>query len=96
MTQLFLYRAAALISADDIAALREAGLVPVKVDSFEDVRLVDPIMANGQASAVWCAAVEAIAKASDKEGVKTMFGRLLAEKLAAATVFGDDGVPLGA
>ena len=96
MTQLFLYRAAALISADDIAALREAGLVPVKVDSFEDVRLIDPIMANGQASAVWRAAVEAIAKANDKEGVKTMFGRLLAEKLAAATVFGADGVPLGA
>jgi hypothetical protein len=97
MAQIFLYREGAKLNAADIKALREAGLVPVKVAKFEDVRIIDPLLASGQGSAVWSAAVEAIAKANtSNEGVKTLFGRLLAEKLAAATVFGLDGKPIGA
>lgn len=96
MAQLFLYREGAALAPEDLAALREAGLVPIKVADFDDVRIVDPIMAAGSAGAVWSAAVQAIHQANDKQGPKTLFGTLLAERLANATVFGDDGVPLGA
>lgn len=100
MAQIFLYRDGAELTQQDLTALREAGLVPVKVARFEDVRIIDPLMSAGQGSAVWAAAVEAIAKvstpAANNEGAKTLFGRLLAEKLAAATFFDAAGKPHGA
>ncbi len=96
MAQVFLYRDTAKLNAEDLKALRDAGLIPVKVAKFEDVRLLDPLLASGSGSAVFASAVEAIAKANDKEGPKSLFGRLLAEKLAGATVFGPDGKPRGA
>jgi hypothetical protein len=100
MAQIFLYRDGAKLTPQDLAALRDAGLVPVKVAKFEDVRIIDPLLASGHGSAVWASAVEAIAKvstpAANNEGAKTLFGRLLAEKLADATVFGPDGKPRGA
>lgn len=100
MAQVFLYRETAKLTAEDLNALREAGLVPVKVAKFDDVRIIDPLMTAGQGSAVWAAAVEAIAKVStpagNGEGAKTLFGRLLAEKLADATVFNSAGRPHGA
>jgi hypothetical protein len=100
MTQVFLYRETAKLTPEDLKALREAGLVPVKVAKFEDVRIIDPLLAAGHGSAVWAAAVEAIAKANtpaaNNEGARTLFGRLLAEKLADATVFNAAGRPHGA
>ena len=61
MSQIFLYKEGAKLTAQDLNALREAGFVPVKVAKFEDVRIIDPLVAAGQGSAVWAAAVEAIA-----------------------------------
>lgn len=95
MTQVFLYRETAKLTAEDLRALREAGLVPVKVAKFEDVRIIDPLYAAGTGSAVFTAAVEAIAKANNNEGPRTLFGRLLSEKLADTTVFAAGGKPLG-
>jgi hypothetical protein len=100
VAQIFLYRDGAKLTPQDLAALREAGLVPVKVAKFDDVRIIDPLLASGNGSAVWAAAMEAIAKgstpAANNEGARTLFGRLLAEKLAAATVFAAAGRPHGA
>lgn len=96
MSQLFLYRPTAALTDADLQALRDAGIIPIQVADFNDVRVVDPLLAAGAGSAVFMAAVQAIAKANASEGAKTLFGRLLAEKLAAATVIGDDGKPLGA
>jgi hypothetical protein len=95
MSQLFLYRPTAELTEEDLHALRRAGIVPIKVADFDDVRLVDPLIAHGSGSAVFAAAVEAIAKANGNEGPKTLFGKLLAEKLASTTVFGNDGKPMG-
>lgn len=96
MAQIFLYRAGAKLSQQDLKALRDVGLIPVKVARFDDVRLIDP---SGRGSEVWAAAMEAIATAgtpvANGAGVKTLFGRLIAEKLANATVFRPDGRPHG-
>jgi hypothetical protein len=97
--QIFLYRDGARLSAEDLKALREAGLVPIKVAKFEDVRIIDPLMAAGSGSAVWLAAIEAIHKHGSPDagnkGPKSLFGELLAAKLADATVFGSDGKARG-
>lgn len=85
MAQIFMYREGTKLTAADLKALREAGFVPIKVANFDDVRLIDPFVA-GERSAVWMAAVEAIAKSDGTEGPKTMFGRLLAEKLSDTNV----------
>jgi hypothetical protein len=85
MAQVFLYREGAKITPADLSALRDAGFIPVKVAKFDDVRVIDPFVA-GNRPAVWQAAVEAIARANDKEGPKTLFGRLLAEKLAETSL----------
>lgn len=95
MAQVLLYRETAKLSAEDLKALREAGLVPIKVAKFDDVRIIDPVMATGGGSAVFVSAMEAIAKANSNEGPRTLFGRILAEKLADMTVFGADGKPRG-
>lgn len=84
--QVFLYRPTAKLSLGDLAALREAGFIPIKVQRFDDVRLIDPMMTHNR-TAVWMAAMEAIANTTpNSEGVKTMFGRLVAEKLADTSV----------
>lgn len=83
--QILLYRKGAGLTNADMDALREAGIVPIRVNRFEDVRVVDP-MQYGDKSAVWLAAMQAISQANDKVGVKTLFGRLLAEKLSAVDV----------
>lgn len=80
--QVFLYLSSAKLSHDDLFALREAGFVPIRVNSFNSVKIIDPLL-EADRSAVWMAAMEAISKhQKDGEGPKTMFGRLLAEKLA--------------
>ena len=95
MSQLFLYRPTASLTDADLQALRDAGIIPIQVADFDDVRLVAPLLAAGSGSAVFMAAMQAIAKANSQEGPRTLFGKLLAEKLAAATVIGDDGKPVG-
>lgn len=81
--QILLYLSSAGMTDADLKALRDADIVPIRVNNFSDVRIVDP-MSGGERSAVWMAAMEAISKASGKEGPRTMFGRLLAEKLSGA------------
>ena len=79
--QVMLYKATANIAAADLAALREAGFVPVGVESFDDVKVIDPFTVDSR-NAVWMAAMEAIAKADSSEGAKTKFGRRLSELLS--------------
>jgi hypothetical protein len=79
--QVILYKPTAKISKDDLLALREAGFVPVGVESFNDVKVIDPFTVDSR-NAVWMAAMEAIAKADTTEGAKTKFGRRLSELLS--------------
>ncbi len=79
--QVFLYKSTSILNKEDLDALRSAGFVPVGVESFDDVRVIDPYAVDTRAD-VWSAAMEAIAKANSIEGVKTLFGRLLSEKLS--------------
>lgn len=83
--QILLYLKSAALTNADLEALRAADILPIRVSKFDDVRLVDP-MSFGDKSAVWMAAMEAISKANDREGPRTLFGRLLAEKLAGIDV----------
>lgn len=93
--QIFLYREGAKLSQQDIAALREAGLIPVKVARFEDVRVIDPMFTTGGSGDIWMAAIEAIARYgkpdAGSKGPKTLFGEILVEKLSHTTVIGPDG-----
>ena len=79
--QVMLYKTKANLSGKDLAALREAGFVPVAVESFDDVKVIDPFTVDSR-NAVWMAAMEAIAKADSNEGAKTKFGRRLSELLS--------------
>lgn len=81
----FLYRERAKLTPDDMQALRDAGFVPIKVKVFEDVMVLDPLHHASRAD-VWMAAMEAIAKANPNEGAKTLFGRLLAERLSETDI----------
>lgn len=82
----FLYLRSSEISPEDLQALREAGLVPVEVDNFDDVKVIG-IGAAGLppgasvTQAVWRAAMSAIAIADSAAGPKTRFGQRLAELL---------------
>lgn len=78
--QVFLYNTNAKLTKGDLDALREAGFVPIKVANFDDVRVIDPLM-DADRNAVWMSAMEAIAKADSNNGPKSIFGRLLAERL---------------
>jgi hypothetical protein len=79
--QVLLYRPGAKLTGPDIQALREAGIIPIKVEKFEDVKVIDPHTAHTR-NDVWLSAMEAIARANNNEGPRTIFGRLLAERLA--------------
>lgn len=79
--QILLYKANAGLLQKDIAALRQAGIVCLKVDSFDDVKVIDPYTAF-TGHDVWAAAMQAIAGANSNEGPRTLFGRLLSERLA--------------
>lgn len=43
MKQPFLYLDSAEISSDDLAALSEQGFIPIKVKSFDDVKVLDTL-----------------------------------------------------
>jgi hypothetical protein len=75
-----LFRPAANVTPEDLQALRDAGFVPVVVEDFNDVKVIDPFTLDSK-NAVWRAAIDAILKADAIEGVKTRFGRRLAELL---------------
>lgn len=79
---ILMYREGAKLGSSELAALREAGIVPIKVAKFEDVRLVDP-MATADRATVWMAAIEAIRDHKPgTSGPKTLFGEKLAAMLA--------------
>ena len=41
MKQVFLYKPTAKLDDGDLAALRDADFIPIQVESFDDVKLVD-------------------------------------------------------
>lgn len=83
-----MYLKSAGLTSVDRNALTEAGFVPIRVNKLEDVKVLDP-MEFGDKGIVWLSAMEAIAKSNNlKEGPKTMFGRLLAEKLSQVSISG--------
>jgi hypothetical protein len=78
--QVILFRPTANVTPDDLQALRDAGFVPIVVQDFNDVKVIDPFTLDSR-NAVWRAAIDAIAKHDGMEGVKTRFGRRLSEML---------------
>ena len=76
---IFLYTETAKIDAFDLGLLREAGFIPIRVASFDDVKVLDPLVA-GERSIVMKAAMEAIFKADSQNGAKTLFGKFLSGK----------------
>lgn len=81
--QVLLYRKGSGLTNADMDALREAGIVPIRVNKFEDVRIIDPMQVADR-SVVWAAAIEAIVKANSLTPAKELFGILLAKKLSEA------------
>lgn len=79
--QILLYKSPTNLTDADLAALREAGIIALQVESFDDVKVIDPYTADTR-NDVWLSAMEAIAQANSNEGPRTIFGRLLAERLS--------------
>ena len=46
--QLFAYLKTAKISEEDLTAIREAGIIPVAVESFDDIQVIEFIAAGDQ------------------------------------------------
>jgi hypothetical protein len=79
--QILLYKAPTALTQRDMTELNAAGIIALQVESFDDVKVIDPYTADTR-NDVWLSAMEAIAKANQSEGPKSIFGRLLAERLA--------------
>lgn len=79
--QIFLYTAEAKLTSHALAELRKSGVIPIKVDNFDAVKLIDPLLVADR-SVVFDAAIEAIATHGiSNAGPKTLFGSLLSQKL---------------
>lgn len=81
MKQPFLYLDSAEISDDDLLALSEAGFIPIKVKSFDDVRVMDTIAAGN--SDFICSMVDAFNKDNDySKTVRGYFAKNLFARLS--------------
>ena len=83
--QVFLYKPDTSLNASDLAALRDNGFIPIQVNEFDSIKIIDPLNEVDR-SAVWLSAMEAISQANNSVGVKHLFGSLLAEKLSGCSV----------
>jgi hypothetical protein len=85
---LFLYTPEAQIDAADLAALQMAGFMPIKVGSFDAVKIMDPLTMADNSSAIYAAAMETLLKQdgrfSETANARTLFGKILLGKLVAS------------
>lgn len=82
---LFLYTPEAQIDAADLAALQMAGFLPIKVASFDAIKIMDPITMADNSGAIYAAAMETLMKQdsrfSETSNARTLFGKLLLGRL---------------
>ena len=82
LQQILLYKPGAKLGDQDLQRLRDAGFVPICVDDYADVKLMD-VTGAVPAHVVFSAMSDAIANSDQNDGPKTRFGRVLAQKLGS-------------
>ena len=81
VSPLFLYLKSCKLEKPMLKKLQDAGYIPIAVESFDDIKIVDALPI-GATNAISRAAFQTIAE-SDLGGVKERFGNKIARTLAA-------------
>jgi|688.fasta_scaffold178354_3 hypothetical protein len=78
--QILLYRGKISLTDAQLQELRDAGYIPICVDDFSDISVMN---ATGMVpvATIWNSAMDAINGADQTEGARSRFGRLLSQRL---------------